>query len=245
MRRPPGYLAVVLLALAIPAVLAGQDPPPKALLATANVSFVDAAGNTDITTLSGDQRIEYSPLESGWKLTEFLLAIYGRADGVTSANSLKIGGRADREITDRLAAFGGVTYLRNRFSGIARHFEEIAGLAYKVLDRPRDQLSAELGASFNQQRDILGSDDAFVAARAAGAYRHLFAEEAFFQQLVELLPNLEESEDLRINTESSLVAPLSRRLAIKLSYTIRFDNLPEPTFSKTDRIFSSGLQITF
>ena len=66
------------------------------------------------------------------------------------------------------------------------------------------------------------------AARAAGSYKHLFNETAYFLQLAEFLPNLDDGDDLRINTESSLVAPLSNVIALKLSYAIKFDNLPEP-----------------
>ena len=40
------------------------------------------------------------------------------------------------------------------------------------------------------------------------------------------------------------MAPLSKRFAVKLSYAIRFDNLPEPGFERTDRVFTSGLQVT-
>ena len=235
----------VVLASLCPAPLAAQEPPKKPLTATASVAFVDAAGNTDVTTLSGDQRLEYAPPGSGWTLSEFVALVYGRTDGVTSANALKLGARADRALSDRLSAFGGGSFERNRFAGIARRFEEIAGLAYRIVTEPRDQLSAELGASFNQQRSVDGTDDAFVAARAAGTYRHLFSEHAWVQQLVEFLPNLETAADRRINAETSLVAPLSERFAVKVAYTIRFDNLPEPGFVKTDRILSSGLQLTF
>ena len=62
---------------------------------------------------------------------------------------------------------------------------------------------------------------------------------------MEFLPNLQESRDVRLNTETSLVAPLSGKVAIKLAYAIRFDNLPEPGFKKTDRVFTSGVQIVF
>lgn len=237
--------AATVIALLAPGPVLAQDPPKKPLALTASVSFVDAAGNTDVTTLSGDQRLEYAPAGSGWTLSEFVALVYGRTDGVTSANALKLGGRADRAFTDRLSVFGGGSYERNRFAGIARRFEEIAGLAYRLVNAPRDQLSAELGASFNQQRSTDGTDDAFVAARVAGTYRHLFTEHAWVQQLAEFLPNLETAADRRINAETSLVAPLSERFAVKVAYTIRFDNLPEPGFVKTDRILSSGLQVTF
>lgn len=236
-------VAALALLRAVP--LAAQDSPKKPLALTASVSFVDAAGNTDVTTLSGDQRLEYVPTGSGWTLSEFVALVYGRTDGVTSANALKLGGRADRAFTDRLSAFGGGSFERNRFAGIARRFEEIAGLAYRIVDGPRDRLAAELGASFNQQRSIEGRDDAFVAGRVAGTYRHLFTEHAWVQQTAEFLPNLETGADRRINAETSLVAPLSERFAVKVAYTIRFDDLPEPGFVKTDRILSSGLQVTF
>lgn len=134
-------------ALLAPAALPAQDPPKKPVVATANVSLVDAAGNTNVTTLSGDQRLEYTPPESGWTLAEFASVVYGRTEGETSANALKAGARADRAITTR--------------------------------------------------------------------------------------------------SETSLVAPLSARFAVKVAYTVRFDNLPEPGFEKTDRILSSGLQVTF
>ena len=239
-----GALPVLALA-ALAAPLSAQESPAKAVAATANVSFVDAAGNTDVTTLSGDQRLEYTPAESGWKLAEFASLVYGRTEGETSANALKLGARADRLIAGRLSAFGGASYERNRFAGIARRFEEIAGLAYKVLDLPKDQLGAEAGASFTQQRNLDGVDDGFVAARAAASYRHLFTEHAWLQQLLEFLPSVEDGADRRINSETSLVAPLSARFAVKVAYTIRFDNLPEPGFEKTDRVLSTGLQATF
>ena len=239
--------APALLGLAVAAIapLAAQETPAKAVAATASVSFVDAAGNTDVTTLSGDQRLEYTPVESGWKLAEFVSLVYGRTEGETSANALKAGTRADRAITGRLGAFGGASYERNRFAGIARRFEEITGLAYKVLDLPKDQLGAELGASFTQQRNLDGVDDGFVAARAAASFRHLFNDHAWVQQLLEFLPNVEDGADRRINSETSLVAPLSARFAVKAAYSIRYDHLPEPGFGKTDRILSTGLQATF
>ncbi len=72
-----------------------------------------------------------------------------------------------------------------------------------------------------------------------------FGGAAFFLQTLEAVPNLEVTEDFRLNSESALVAPLSQRIALKLGYLVRFDNLPEPGFLSTDRVFTSGLQVTF
>ena len=68
---------------------------------------------------------------------------------------------------------------------------------------------------------------------------------AFFTQTLEALFNLQDSEDLRVNSETAITAPLSRQIALKASYVVRFDNQPEPGFEDTDRILTTGVQIVF
>ena len=235
-----------LLAVTISGTLEAQTPapPPRQIKFTANAGFVDAAGNSEITTLSGDERIEYRPAGTGWTLSQFIGAVYGRTDGVTSANRIKGGVRAQHVVGDKLSAFVSGEYERNRFAGIRRRFEEVVSLSFALLNGGRTELALEIGAAFNQQRDLEGVDNSFVAARTAGEFKQLLTESAYVQQKVELLPNLEHAEDLRVNSETAVVAPLSKRFAVKLSYAIRFDNLPEPGFQTTDRVFTSGLQVT-
>ncbi|MEP7327230.1 MAG: DUF481 domain-containing protein [Gemmatimonadota bacterium] len=239
MRFP--VLLIVGLALVTPQLRA-QDSPPKPVKLTADLGFVNTAGNTEVTNLNAGEKIEWNlapiTLKQGFAI------VYGETDGNTTTSSLQGDLRADYSLSAALAAFGALAFDRNRFAGIARRFEENLGLAYKPIRGERDELEFEGGVSFTQQRSTLEVSDNFTAARAAGMYRHGFTETAYIQQSVEVLPNLEVSEDLRINTETALVAPLSKRLAVKLSYTIRYDKLPEPGFKKTDRIFTSGLQIS-
>ena len=64
-------------------------------------------------------------------------------------------------------------------------------------------------------------------------------------QSVEAIPNLDTSDDWRLNSESALVAAFSKRLALKLTYLVRYDHLPEPTFKDTDRLFTAGIQVTY
>jgi putative salt-induced outer membrane protein YdiY len=42
-----------------------------------------------------------------------------------------------------------------------------------------------------------------------------------------------------------LIAPISQRIGLKISYVIRYDNVPQAGFSTTDRLFTTGLQLTF
>ncbi len=218
---------------------------PHPVHVTGNLGFVNASGNTELTTLSADEKLAAVSRDSLWKFEQTAAAVYGRSRDSTTAGAYAAGARLDRMLSRRLGVFAGGTWQRNRFAGIARRFEELLGLSYDLLAGARNTLEVEVGTAFTQQRSTTGLDESFVAGRFAGTYKHMLTDKAFVAEAAEILPNLETRADYRINSETSLVAPLSTAIALRLSYTVHFDNLPEPGFEKTDRILSSGIQVTF
>jgi len=87
--------------------------------------------------------------------------------------------------------------------------------------------------------------DNFTSGRGGLLFKQMLNADAYFQQTGEVLQNLKDGADTRVNSEPALVAPLSARIAFKASYVIRFDNQPQPGFKKTDRYLTSGLQVVF
>jgi len=220
-----------------------QDPPPKARELTADLGFVNTAGNTDVTTLNVGEKLI---LRAGkWEHRQQAGSVYGAQDGEQTSNLLFGNWRSDYALNDWLAVFGYGGYDRNSFAGIARRFEETLGLAAKLLTRQADILVVEAGLGLTQQRSTLGESNNFAALRTGTSYRHNFSDASYFIQLVEYLPSLEVGEDYRINSETSLVAPLSSHAAIKVGYQVRYDNLPEPLRKKGDRIFLTSLQFNW
>ena len=236
---------VVSSTIALPSAAAQAAKPDtaKPLKVTAGVAYLDASGNTDVTSLTVNERLEWTRPHFVW--AQSANAINGTTEGEESANLLAIGLRGDWKPQGRLSVYSLVNYDRNRFADIGRRFEEGAGLGYSLVERARHKLKAELGAQFVQQRNLAKVSDNFLAGRAAELYRFTFRENTYFEERVEFLPNLEENKDYRMNGEASVVAPLSRHLSLKLGYVVRFDNLPEPDVKKTDRFLTSGLQVAF
>ena len=225
------------------AAQAAKPDTAKPLKVTAGLAYLDASGNTDVTSLTVNERLEWTRPRFVW--AQSANAINGTTDGEESANLLAIGLRGDWKPHGRLSVYSLVNYDRNRFANIGRRFEEGAGLGYSMIERPRHKLATELGAQFVQQRNLEKVSDSFLAGRAAELYRYTFRENTYFEERVEFLPNLEENKDYRMNGEASLVAPLSKHLSLKLGYVVRFDNFPEPGVKKTDRFLTSGLQVAF
>jgi putative salt-induced outer membrane protein len=241
-RFVPVLLSVVVcLVVGAPAGLQAQDT--DSIKVTTDLGFVNASGNTDVTTFNVGEELLAS--FGAWGLKQTFGVVYGRTDGESTTSLWRAAVRGDRAIGSRLGIYVIGAFDRNRFAGISRRFEEGAGLVAKLIDSPVNRLELEGGGGFTQQRSTTGETQSFPSARAAGTYRRSFGERSHAQLTTEVLPNLEETGDTRVNSRAELVAPLSQSIALKLAYVVRFDNQPEPTFQKTDRIFTAGLQITF
>ena len=244
MRRTATTVATALTVMAASTVL-GQDAPPKPLKATGDISFVKTGGNTDVLSLGLSDKIEWKTSDR-FTLKHNFGWVYGETDDETSANALITGLRGEYSLTKRLLVFLGVNYDYNMFAGVKRRFEEYAGLGVLVVDQPKDILRFDAGVSYFQEWALLTDvSNNFMAGRLAGDYKHFFAEKAYFQQIVEFIPNFEVSDDYRLNSESALVAPLGGSFAIKVGYIVRYRGLPPVDVKKTDTVFRTGIQVTY
>ena len=151
----------------------------------------------------------------------------------------------DYALDPRLSVFVGATTERNKFAGFERRTDEIAGVAWKAIVAPKDSLRLDAGGVLTQEEEVDSTTQSYPSARSAMHYKHQFSKLAYFNQFVEYIPNLQTSGSYRFNTETSLVAPISAHVGIKLAYGIRFDSRPQPTFGTTDRLLTTGIQVSY
>jgi putative salt-induced outer membrane protein YdiY len=232
------------VALVAPSLALAQTPAPRPLGGSVDLGYVSASGNTSVQTVSLGQKLTWKPA-ARLLFGQGARYVYGEADSVVNANLLAIDASADYTLIDRLALTAGGAFERNRFAGIARRYEESVGLAYSFSTAAADSVRVTLAGVWTQQTNIADERNDFVSARGGVYYKRPLGPNAVFQQALEALPNLETSDDWRINSETILLAQLRRNLALKLAYLVRYDNLPEPTFKPADRILTTGLQATF
>jgi putative salt-induced outer membrane protein YdiY len=236
-------VAAAALMLVVGTLQAQQADTTGPVKFTGTVGLVNTAGNSNVTTVNVGDRVDYKAEK--WGLSQLFNVVYGRNEGVTNTSIWSASLRGDRNVGARLAIYAIAGWDRNTFAGIDRRWEEGTGLLAHIIAQPKNTLDGEAGISFIQQRSTEGVHEDFPSARIASTYKRLFTKTAYFLQSVELLPDLETSKNLRLNTETGLVAPISSHIGLKISYVVRFDNLPEPGFEKTDRLLTSGIQITY
>lgn len=218
---------------------------PAELKFTGDIGYVATSGNSSVETLNVGNK--FSAKVDDLTLSQTFVLIYGESKGKPVTSLYRGSLRMDKGLkTSLITSFALLNFERNTFAGLASRWSGVAGLSANLIRAGRDRLVMEGGLSLTRQRGTAtsGRDVDFVGGRAASTYTHQFSPKASITQVIEVLPNFRESEDLRINTESTLIAPLTARIAMKLSYVIRYDGLPEVTFKTTDRLFTSGIQVS-
>ena len=239
--------AGVVLAQAPPAPATPKKPPYEFV---ADFSLAASQGNQEVTTVSLGQRYSYA--FPTWKFSQVASALRGTANGVKNADLYQASVRGDYNLTKKLTAYVNVDGLRNTPAGLNSQFGEGVGLGYQFVDTDIDklQLSAGVGALQRSFVGVGGKQNDFVA-NVDGMYRHLFSKVSYFEQTVGLTPNFTTRNAWLFTTKSSLVAPVSSRIGIKVAYLTNYNNAPplKPAstvrFRKFDGLLTTGVQFTY
>ena len=237
--------AVVLALLALPVRGAAQAPDSAAspLKGSIDLGLVAASGNTDLTTFSFGEKLEY--VKGKWTVAQGARMVYGQTNSVESANEYAVYVRPDYQLSTRWKGYVLGSWDRNTFIGISQRFQEGVGLSFEAIAGPKHHLAIDGGFSFFQQDFTSGVTSSFPTARGQVAYQYDFTPKAYIKNTFVYLPNLEDGADYRINNELALVAPVAGPIALKASYVLQYQNAPQPGFGTTDNLYTTGLQVTF
>ncbi|BAH40651.1 MAG TPA: DUF481 domain-containing protein [Gemmatimonas aurantiaca] len=224
----------------------------KALDFTGSLGYTQTGGNSTARNFNVGNSLTYRL--AGWTIKQDLTFVYGEANDRVNANFWNGGLRGDRNVAERVDFFLASRYDRNVRQGVTNRFQQGFGLNMLAFEDSRNKVHVALGGSlFSQQLEpgaVAKVSRAFPAARAALDYRYRFTPVAYLQQTAEYLPAVgDTATSYFVNTESAIVAPISRNVGLKIGYVIRYnseppvrDNIPLRT---TDMFFSSGLTLTF
>jgi putative salt-induced outer membrane protein YdiY len=227
--------------------------PPFAVV-HADLGYVNTSGNTAVSTLNISDGVALHPSGKN-EIDQSFSLVYGTSNNVVQTAIWDAQIHDTYKFTSHIGLFALGQFDRNTFAGIDSRFEEGGGVAVTAVGTPRDHLEFDVGASYIEESTteestagvVTGVDSAgdYVALRTSGLYKHYLKKDTYVQEFLEGIPDLKTNADYRINSQTDLVAPLSRHLALKIGYAIHYANLPPPGFKTTDRLFTSDLQVTF
>lgn len=210
---------------------------------TAELSYVQTGGNTEVLTFSGKNMLKYKFSEKwsgAWKIG----ALYGETDGVKNAERYYTDLRADYKATERIYYYGSGGWLRDEFAGFDNRYFLGLGAGYQILTGDRHFLSAEAGLNYAAEEYPNDTEDDFLEGRIFGSYAYVFNPKTKFTQDLEYLHNFDDSDKYKVNAITALTTTLSDLFSLKVAYEISYNNQPTPdTLEETDTIFSVALVV--
>ncbi|MCJ8501536.1 DUF481 domain-containing protein [Desulfatitalea alkaliphila] len=194
---------------------------------TAELSFVQTGGNTDVTTIAAKNLLQYR-LSDNWAMQWKAAALHAESDGEKTAERYETDLRTDYKGGERIYYYGLAGWVQDTFAGLDQRIYGGPGIGYRFLIGPRHQLVGELGAYYAREKYTDGSADDLMEGRAYGKYQFKFSETVQFSQDLEYLHNFKDSAAYKLISVSALQSKLNEWLAVRVAYELRYDNRPTP-----------------
>ena len=263
-RRPliTAFLAVSACA-AVPGAVALADdapppPPQDTWFGKGQVGFLESKGNSNAESINGN--VDMSRIDGAWKNEIILVALYGKNNGVVSAERYEAREQTNYSFTPRTFAFGGLRYEHDLFDGFQYQASAAAGLGYKFIDGKDTTLSAQLGAGFRQIRPeiLTTAADGEVTSRTpqdttrSGIgtvevdFSHKFSSTTTLTDKYYMEAG---AGNTMLQNNLQLAVKMTTKLALALGYQV-IDNTNPPSGSmpplkKVDQLTTVNLQYSF
>ena len=145
------------------------------------------------------------------------------------AEHYELTGRYDMEISERFFWNAGGSWDRNREAGILSRYTAFGGLGNVWSDSEALRVSTTYGVSFTNRREESedpGKDGRFGGARLGLDYRSRVNDAVIHDGVLAANVNLGSPSDHSLNATTAVSVSLSRRLALRLSLQLLYENDP-------------------
>lgn len=177
--------------------------------------------------------------------------LYGKTQGVESANLWRLGGRYDHDISARVFGFGGLDLERDKIANLQRRVAPAVGLGYHVIKNPTTTFDVFGGVGYVQDsyyrpvliagkvRDDYGRPELLLGEEST----HKLTDTTSFRQRFVLYPNLDDTGEYRAVFDTGLAVAMSSRMSLTVSLVNRYNSDPGPGVKKNDLLFLTGINV--
>jgi putative salt-induced outer membrane protein len=228
---------------------AQQPPAPKPKLKPKlawdlrlGLSYLATTGNTDTSSAGIDA--SYRQAWGPWSLEGTAAAVQAARNDEETAENYTVQLRGQRKIADALEITTGLKGERNRFAGLDYRTILDTSLRWSLFDSPLMKIHTLSGLSWTREepRGERPFDDSFGALLQINSLAKL-SPTAEFNSQITTYPDLEDTDDYRINGHLAIQAALNAHLALRLGYELRYDNEPVRGFERTDTTSTASLVV--
>jgi putative salt-induced outer membrane protein YdiY len=218
-----------------------QTPPDGLWHGDIGIGGSSASGNTSATALN--LRVETSRSTAADKLNLYALANYGTSESkgvrTRSADLVRLAGRYDRNIDERLFAFGGGEAESNEAGGVRSRLSGNVGAGWYLLRNDAAQWQVFTGVGHSGTRFSDGSHRSGAEWLFGESSTHPLGESTVFKQRLVLYPGAREIGN-RASFESSLATAIVGGWTFNAGLVLRYTSEVAPGLKKGERLLTFG-----
>jgi putative salt-induced outer membrane protein YdiY len=240
---------LILTALFSLPVLADDSSDNKKSDFSISVGYVQTTGNTETSTLNIQSSYDYK--FNSKKINFDLNALYGKTSGVKTAENITADLRAEKNFKPYFI-FWDVHYYRNPFQAYEHSIGTGPGIGRYFYDSEKIYLTGSYYVYYvynklNQPSYFSGTEtENYFLHNIEERFRIKITENLKFKQRLIYKVTSRRLQDYFVYFESSLVNKLADNLALKISYTANYQNIPVGSkIKRLDTTFSTLVQFSF
>ncbi|MDX1292627.1 MAG: DUF481 domain-containing protein [Hyphomonas sp.] len=209
----------------------------------ASLSAGLTTGNTE--TSNAGLGIDLDRAAGAWNFGVQLSGDYGKEDGIESRNRYFAAGDLEHDFNDTMFSFGRASYEVDQFTGFDSRTFVGAGIGWHVLDDEDHNWTVRGGPGLKIEEvkrqvsvDSTGatvitpaSTEESLGAVMQSEYFYAFNEAVSLNNKTNVVYG---QESTQINNSIGLTAALNGHLAARVSFDVRHDTSPQPTYEATD-----------
>jgi putative salt-induced outer membrane protein len=210
------------------------------------LSAAAARGNTETTNLglNADAIRQSTNDKLGFYLQDIFASSKNAAgEKSLSAQIFRIGGKYDRDITDRLYGFGGIDFEHDKLAGVKQRILPQGGVGFHVIKSEPTTFDVFSGIAYNETKSYTDPTTRKAELLLGEESIHkISASTAFRQRLAIYAPFSDLSDKYRIQFDAGLTTAVIGGWNLVVNYTFRHNNAPPAGRKKDDSLLFTGLQ---
>lgn len=155
--------------------------------------------------------------------------ILDQRESEVTAENYSFTSRYERDISKKFFWYMGDGWTRNEFAGVRNRFILELGAGNVWFKSEKSHFQTSYAVTGTHQEDVVeGPDDSetFLGLRVSWDFFKQLTESTTYTNKLVVDENLDDSSDLRADMEQALAVSISKRLALKASLKLLYDNQP-------------------
>ncbi len=228
------------------AAFAQTAPKPDGMWRGAiGLSAAAARGNTETTTLglNADMVRQTTNDKMGFYLQDIFAGSKNAAgEKSVSAQIFRIGGKYDRDITDKLYGFGGLDFEHDKLAGVKRRILPQVGVGYHVIKSEPTTFDVFTGVAYNETTFYIDPKRRDAELLIGEESIHKISPSTAIRQRLAMYSPFDDLSDYRLQFDAGLNTAIIGGWNLVVNYTYRHNSSPPTGRKKGDSLIFTGLQ---